>query len=486
MFRTGTRRWLPLPLFGCLLCLAAGCKKAPAPAPALPSRPKSAREPVSPEAAQRQRSEWNLKTLAGAYESAGKTNAAWDGYAKGALNEFARARVGIRDPGEVWEYVIATNCSLAIAAGCDDPMVRYLFARFPPGPPTPEPKAQVDALLEAATRVQDSTYHPLRKFYASFRTMTQIHEVFGYTNIPSRLQAFLKGNQIGTDLANALEDKTMPAEEAYEAARESLRDYRGDKERYAAWYRPAENLLFGNWPQASTTWLLKGEAYVEMAWQARGGGYADTVSPEGWKLFRERLAVAREALEKAWELDPDDCRAPTEMIRVVEGEQSGREQMELWFSRAMALNPKNEQACRNKLHYLYPLWYGLREAMLAFGKECVASTNWGGNVPLILCEAHWDYSYFLKQDAEREGYWKRPDVWPDIKAAFERFFQLNPGEIGGRHQYAWYAYRCEQWAELNKQPTMLGYTNYEYFGGKAAFDKMTSLAHEHASAEGSN
>ncbi|HWV99740.1 MAG TPA: hypothetical protein VNZ64_08630 [Candidatus Acidoferrum sp.] len=458
------------------------CKKAPSPSVSPEPAGKAEPEQVSPSQAQRQRLEWNLKTLTGAYESVGKTNAAWDGFANSALNEFARGRARIRDLGEVWEYIIATNCNLAISAGCDDPMIRYLFARFPPGPTNPEPKARVEAFLEAATDLEQSGYPALRKFYASFMTTSQIHEVYGYTNIPPRLQAFLSGNHIGAELAAALEDKAMPAEEAYEASSELLARLVGDKERYATWYQPAERLLFENWPQASTTWLLKGEAYVEMAWQARGGGYANSVSQEGWKLFGERLAVAQEALEKAWQLNPHDHRIPTLMIRVEEGQGKGRERMELWFSRAMALNPNNEQACKYKLHYLYPQWYGSREAMIAFGRECVASTNWGGNVPLILCEAHWDYAALVKSEAERADYWKRPDVWPDIRSAFERFFQLNPGAISWRHQYAWYAYRCEQWAELNSQLTMLGYTNYEYFGGRTEFDKMARLAKEHASA----
>src|SRR4029434_549725 len=33
------------------------------------------------------------------------------------------------------------------------------------------------------------------------------------------------------------------------------------------------------------------------AWRARGHGFADTVRPEGWKLFAERLAAAWQVIE---------------------------------------------------------------------------------------------------------------------------------------------------------------------------------------------
>ena len=40
--------------------------------------------------------------------------------------------------------------------------------------------------------------------------------------------------------------------------------------------------------------LLAGFRSVDFAWEARGNGLANTVTPEGWKLFRERLVLARQ------------------------------------------------------------------------------------------------------------------------------------------------------------------------------------------------
>ncbi|MFO1465163.1 MAG: hypothetical protein U1F35_01755 [Steroidobacteraceae bacterium] len=36
-----------------------------------------------------------------------------------------------------------------------------------------------------------------------------------------------------------------------------------------------------------------------MAWKARGDGFSNTVTPEGWKLFEERLAKARKLMDEA-------------------------------------------------------------------------------------------------------------------------------------------------------------------------------------------
>ncbi len=145
----------------------------------------------------------------------------------------------------------------------------------------------------------------------------------------------------------------------------------------------------------------------------------------------------------------------------------------------MNLDPNNYEACYAKLHYLYPQWYGSRDDMLAFRRECVASTNWGGHVPLILVDAHSELARSLPA-ADRDDYWGLPEVWPDIKAAYEKYSRVNPDATRFRYPYAAYAFRCGQWQDFNQQIAFLRKTgdelNVNYFGGKGAFDKMVEMS----------
>ena len=120
------------------------------------------------------------------------------------------------------------------------------------------------------------------------------------------------------------------------------------------------------------------------------------------------------------------------MMRVELGQGKGRPRMELWFKRAADLNPNYYDAFYAKLYYLEPKWYGSPKDMIEFGRECVNSKKWGGQVPLILKDAH---EALIKYEPAKDkpGYWKRPEVWKDINAAFEKFFALNPQENGWRH-----------------------------------------------------
>ena len=278
---------------------------------------------------------------------------------------------------------------------------------------------------------------------------------------------------------NALVDEPdMPAEDAYDICHELLKGVENYHRYYQDFYFQLEKPLFQNWSNTAQAHLIKGTFYVQYAWRARGNSTAEKVAEDAWKLFGERLEIAANALETAWKLDPSDVRIPTEMLGVELGQGKGPEREELWFQRAMALNTNAYEACHAKLTYLQPKWHGSAEQMLAFGKECVDSTAWGGRVPLILADAHEALAYYVPK-AERADYWKQPQVWPDVRASYEKFFLLNPEALGWRHNYARVAYWCEAWKDLNKQIPLLGEVNEEFFGGPAEFQKMVRLAKEH-------
>lgn len=152
--------------------------------------------------------------------------------------------------------------------------------------------------------------------------------------------------------------------------------------------------------------------------------------------------------------------------------------MELWFTRAMEMDSNYMEACLDKLLYLEPRWYGTAAEMVSFGRECVRSTRWGGDVPLMLVRAHESVARDLPA-AQRNSYWKQPGVWPDVKASYEKYYALNPQRQTWRQNYTLSAYRAEQWDDLNKQLLLLGKTNYSFFGGKAEWDKMVELARQH-------
>jgi len=430
------------------------------------------RKPTSDAAAER-RFEWNVATLEGDYRRIGSTNAAWDAQATEALALFARMRCRRGDMGPL-SASFEKAVKAAIGAGCSDPLVKYLNARFAGGPPMQATKTGVGVHVAAAQALDRSQYAEIRKYYGCLRAAEALKSAYGTgTNMPPKTHQFRRAAL--AHLATVLEDRQTPYEEVHEACAQLMQEVETNKKQREEFFFAIEAPLFAHWTDRAGPHLLKGHFYVKYAWQARGSGMADTVTDGGWKLFGERLALAGLELELAWRLDPTDEQIPLNMMSVELGQGLGRERLETWFAHAMKLNPNSYAACMRKLNYLEPKWHGSPEEMLKFGRECLDSKEWGGRVPTILAEARWSLAGYLEED-KRKAYWTRPEVWEDGKASYETFFRRNPEAVGYRKYYARYAYRCERWEELRAQLQYIRPADYEFFGGKAAYDRIVQEA----------
>ncbi len=415
---------------------------------------------------------WRRQTLIDAYDRIGRRDAKWDDAVRKALEAFARLDLDSYLKEEL--SVLTAQCDAAIAAGCDDPLILYLRARHPPRGQRITPAERVEAYRQAADAMDQSKYSIYWKFYAAFRAASELKARDGTNASPDAVRWW----RIATnDLVLVFNDDSVPKFEIYLACNDLLmRASGGDDE---AAYRCMEQPLFRRWPNDSLPWLIKGRAYADMAWNARGGGYADTVTDEGWELFEKNLGVAEDALERAWNLNTNDSRIPLAMMTVELGQGKGRDRMELWFQRAMAIDPNNYAACESKRYYLEPKWHGSAAQMLAFGRECVQSKQWGGRTPLILAAAHEALTAYLEEPA-RTNYWKKPEVWPDVRSAFEKYLADHKDDTIERQRYALFAFRCEQWDVFKRQLPLLGEVDYSIFGGRRAFNQMVREANQHS------
>ncbi len=456
-----------------LLFVMTGCHKDESSAP-LPTPIRQAKSNSDLSVGPLDPYSWNLKTLVQAYDEAGAKSPKWDEPARRALTEFARVRARVVDPNEAWMQIISTNCDLAVRAGCPDPMIVYLHTKFTLDQ-TNRSATFSEAFNQAADDMQRSGYPDIRKFYVCFRAGQQSEYTWGTNHLDEQNHYW---DLAVVNLGTALRDKSMPTREVEDACNEAADTWLLKSQRKLFYYQ-VELPLFHEWTNTAVSWLLKGGADIDRAWAARGGGYANTVSNEGWKAFGEYLDKAEASLMRAWELDTNNTRIPVKMMTVELGQGKGRDRMDLWFGRAMAIDTNCYDACESKLFYLEPKWYGSEEDMIAFGLDCVESREWGGRVPLILLDAHEAIRRYLDKP-EQDDYWKRPEVWPDIEASFNRFFELNPDATSWYHNYARYAWRCERWDKLNELIPRLGPVHYSYFGGTNEYNRMVRLAKEHA------
>lgn len=215
---------------------------------------------------------------------------------------------------------------------------------------------------------------------------------------------------------------------------------------------------------------LRGAFLIKWAWQARGSGWANTVTEEGHRYMQDRLEQANRTLTAAYEKNPSDFLAATLMIGVELGQGNGREVMETWFERAMKDRPDNFTACSRKAWYLQPRWYGSPEDVVDFGIACVRTGNWRGKLPLILPEAIDDLA------DQQEDLYENDEVWKLVSPVYEKFLEHYPDSICTRTTYADCAARGGRIEVLQKQLAELGENWDRSVWSNADFDRISQLA----------
>jgi LSD1 subclass zinc finger protein len=398
-------------------------------------------DPSKPSAATAKRTAWLKRNLSDAYEKSGKKNPAWDPAARDIL----------RLTGESWNDQMGRRAELTEAfgraeqAGCNDGLVLFAVGRF---------YNNTYPHDRAAELMEKSAYHPALRCLALIRAAEAVGiaapDQKGIDRVAHNLDAALEL------LPEAAKDKDIPDSILLSIVQRLeipyMRHRMLSRDRKLAFDRIHAQLAKGR-PNSSILATYEGTFYTSYAWDSRGSGWANTVTPEGWKGFHERLAKADASLMRAWDLDNSNAQGPTAMLTVEMGQGQGRVRLENWFEKAMKADPDNIEACERKLLYLQPKWYGSEDDALGFGRECLRTGNWQARLPFILVQAH---EQLAGGPGAAGNYFQRPGVWDDIRAVFTGFLERNPKSATERSRFAMYACKCGAWDEANRQFTQLG------------------------------
>jgi len=126
----------------------------------------------------------------------------------------------------------------------------------------------------------------------------------------------------------------------------------------------------------SSVGLAMAEAtYWQMyAWDARGRGYARTVSEEGWQLFKERNIKARDALERV-PRDQIKCGA-WYALRIRVGRHTGEPTSKVWtvFEEGTKRFPRYHSIYFSAAEMLLPKWGGSFEEFERFARRSAEQT----------------------------------------------------------------------------------------------------------------
>ncbi len=174
-------------------------------------------------------------------------------------------------------------------------------------------------------------------------------------------------------------------------------------------------------PQSITARVGLAEAYDGYAWVARGNGYADQVTPEGGRLFDERLAQAADVLISASQLETKCPHWYYEFMSVALTQGMNKEQLRQIFDKGLAFAPDYYYLYQQQAHSLLPKWAGKDGDTEAFAEETYRKV--GGNTGAML--------YFLIAEtlcSECGDFKPERYSWPTLQAGFaalEKAYGMN-------------------------------------------------------------
>lgn len=364
--------------------------------------------------------EFNHRTIVDAYQQVGHHDPKWDD----AANKFLEAMaVELSDSDAEPMYRLPTARPshdeieslgrAAIAAGCDDPLVRDLFCAIL------EMQDKTDEMRPILRKNLDSlvqSHYPAHRIAEGIRRAIRITNPALGKSLLAKYAAMLHDADLASVKSNDWKGPVdrrivMSGIRSDMAMRDENRPLDVDKE--AALYNDAKNSGGDEW----MTDMIGGRYHFNAAWKARGGGTGNTLTQQQRQGYATELAAASECLQAASKLQPDYPEAASDIIGVATG-QNDRAALRNWFNKSVQAQFDFLEAYETYIYALQPSWLGNQQMMYAFGKECAATNRYDTRVPEILLLATDD------ADGETGGtlsFWRIPGVFESAREVLTHY-----------------------------------------------------------------
>ncbi len=167
--------------------------------------------------------------------------------------------------------------------------------------------------------------------------------------------------------------------------------------------------------------MILGRNFLAAAWDERGGGYAGSVTEEGWIGFKENLIQAKKHFEAAHQIQSSFSEAASQMVElsVICSEVPDNE---YWLKTALEREIDSNTAIYNYAWYHLPRWCGSTNGLLNFAEALIRNHKPGTKMALrglrvidvalaYGCGGYQNAMTILKD---------RPEMYDSLKKAFEQ------------------------------------------------------------------
>ncbi len=217
----------------------------------------------------------------------------------------------------------------------------------------------------------------------------------------------------------------------------ALLDGYGDAfERESDWSKSLARVdyLKSRYPNQAFVALAEAEYWISYAWNARGHGFASSVTEEGWKLFRERLEKAEQILVETKSYSADLPIWYSDMINVQSALDRPEDERDRVFLEGVKRFPAFYPTYFTMLNYLSPKWGGTWRTVDNLVKWSVEHTK-EAEGDSMYARIYWAAAGDPKVNLFKDTF----ATWPRMRRGFEDLMARHPKSKWNLNNFAKFA-----------------------------------------------
>ena len=188
-------------------------------------------------------------------------------------------------------------------------------------------------------------------------------------------------------------------------------------------------------PNSITARVSLANVLVNFAWKARGSGWANTVSEEGWQSFGNRLHQAMKVLNAAENLKTQCPYSWAVKMRAALGLQMDKDQFNDIFHQAVSCYSDYEPSYLQRAVYLMPRWYG-GDGELEADLEKSANQIGGDDGDMLYAQVVWGlHARASSPNVIEENHFS----WPRVDKGFAVIEKRFPDSLAAKSERAYLA-----------------------------------------------
>ena len=198
-------------------------------------------------------------------------------------------------------------------------------------------------------------------------------------------------------------------------------------------------------PNSPSPYIAKAKILIAYAWDARGGGWAKSVTKEQRGIFRDRINKARDVLELSSEISKKSPLWYTSMQTIAKAQSWEKRYYDALFEEGTRKWPTYYFLYFNAATYYLPRWHGSIRELKNFVNESVAkSKKYEGQT--LYTRIYWSLFGALKDKTFSPGY----ADWGRMKQGFVDINTDYPDSLWNKNAFAYYACMAKDYTTANK------------------------------------